>query len=190
MSVTETTKTVVPNREWREKVEKLSGQTITACFQCEKCTNGCPVAFAMDMAPHRLMHSIHFGLEEPVLNSNTYWVCAACETCTTRCPNGIDIAHVMDTLKQISQSGGRKPGRKDVPTFNDSFMTSIKRHGRLDELEMITEFTLKNSGPAGLIKQAGMGLKMIAKGKLKPIPRFRRAGRQVKNLFRMSGELK
>ena len=56
----------------------------------------------------------------------------------------------------------------------------------MDELEMITDFTLKSQGPAGLVKQAGLGLKMITKGKLSPIPRFRRADKQVKNVFKQT----
>lgn len=190
MTIKETTQAITPNRAWRDEVEKLSGQTISACYQCEKCTNGCPSAFAMDIVPHRLMHSIHLGLKEPVLHSNTPWVCASCETCTTRCPNEIDIAHVMDTLKQISLREGNKPERKDVPIFNNAFLASIKKHGRLSELEMITEYTLKSSGPAGLIKQAGLGIKMVLKGKLSILPRSRRANNQVKNIFRQAGKPK
>ncbi len=186
MKVSETTQTVIPDRAWRDKVEKLSGQNISACYQCEKCTNGCPVAFAMDIAPHRLMHSIHLGLKDTVLQKNTFWVCASCETCTTRCPNGIDIAHVMDTLKQMSLLEGKKPERKDIPIFNNAFLASIKKHGRMDELEMITDYTLKSQGPAGLLKQSGMGLKMVAKGKLGLLPRSHRANRQVKNIFKQT----
>ncbi len=188
MSITETSRTIIPNRVWRDKVEKLSGQTISACYQCEKCTNGCPVAFAMEVPPHKLMHSIHLGLEETVLRSNTPWVCATCETCTTRCPNGIDIAHVMDTLKQMALAAGDKPARKDVPAFNTSFLASIKRHGRLDEFEMVTDYTFKSKGLSGLLKQAGLGLKMLQKGKLSPLPSPRRANKQVKNIFRKAEE--
>jgi heterodisulfide reductase subunit C len=187
MTFKDATQTVIPNRAWSDKVENLSGQSVSACYQCEKCTNGCPVAFAMDIAPHRLMHSIHLGLKDNVLQTNTFWVCASCETCTTRCPNGIDIAHVMDTLKQMALLEGKKPVRKDIPIFNDTFLTSIKKHGRMDELEMITEYTLKSQGPAGLLKQAGKGLKMIAKGKLGLVPRSRRANRQVKSIFKQTG---
>jgi len=186
MTLKEITEPIVPNREWRDKVEKLSGQNVSACYQCEKCTNGCPVAFAMEIVPHRLMHSIHLGLKEPVLKSNTFWVCASCETCSTRCPNGIDIAHVMDTLKHIALVDRKKIERKDVPIFHNTFLTSIKRHGRLSELEMITEYTLKSEGPVGLMKQAGLGVKMFLKGKMSLLPRSLRANKQVTNIFRQT----
>ncbi len=154
MTVAELPQTIVPNPSWRKRIEGLSGQKISACYQCEKCTNGCPVTFAMDIVPDKLMRAIHFGLKEEVLRSDTIWVCASCETCTTRCPNGIDIAHVMDTLRQTSLEEGIKPAQKDIPIFHSAFLSSIKRHGRIHEIEMIIDYTLRSEGPSGLLRQA------------------------------------
>jgi len=184
MTVAEFPQTIVPNPSWRNKVEGLSGQNVSACYQCEKCTNGCPVTFAMDMVPDKMIRAIHLGLEEEVLRSNTIWVCASCETCTTRCPNSIDIAHIMDTLRQMSLLEGIKPAQKDIPIFHSAFLSSIKRHGRIHELEMIIDYTLRSEGPSGLLRQAGMGLQMFMKGKIKLLPRSLRATRQVRNIFR------
>jgi len=74
------------NPAFLEEVEGGSGVKVSACFQCRKCTNGCPVTFAMDLYPDQVMRYIQLGIREPVLNSSTIWVCASCETCTTRCP--------------------------------------------------------------------------------------------------------
>jgi len=177
---------VIPSPSFRNEVEKLSGQKVSVCFQCEKCTSGCPVTFAMDVLPHRLIRSIHMGLKDEVLASNTIWVCASCEACTTRCPNSIDIAHIMDTLRQMTQREGRKVSQPTVPALHSSFLSSIRRHGRVAEMEMALTYYLKSEGLIGLIKQAGMGLDMFAKGKIKPIPKRIRAIKQVKNLFEKS----
>src|SRR5450759_5006011 len=96
----------------KSQIAESSGQKISTCYQCEKCTNGCPLSFAMDIHPHQVMHNIQLGSIDDVLNSDTIWVCASCETCTTRCPNDIDIAHVMDTLRQLSTKRGVKPSQK------------------------------------------------------------------------------
>lgn len=175
---------VVPNPSWRREIEKLSGHKVTACYQCEKCTSGCPVAFAMDIVPHRLMRQLALGLDE-VLKSNTPWVCASCETCTTRCPNGIDIAHVMDTLRQLSLPKGNEAS-KNPAILNSEFLGSIKRHGRVHELEMVTGYTLKSEGIGGLLKQAGLGIGMLRKGKLKLLPPRLKGTRQVKSIFRQT----
>lgn len=176
---------IVPNPLWRREIEKLSGQKVSACYQCEKCTGGCPVAFAMDIVPHRLMRHLALGLENEVLRSNTPWVCASCETCTTRCPNGIDIAHVMDTLRQLSLRRGNDASRNPA-LLNAEFLASIRRHGRVHELEMVTGYTLKSEGIGGLVKQAGLGLGMLLKGKLKLLPPRLRGIKQVKGIFRQT----
>jgi len=174
---------IIPQPSLRRKIEELSGQKIAACFQCEKCTNGCPVTFAMDIVPHRLMHMLQLGLLDEALRSDTIWVCASCETCTTRCPNDIDIAHVMDTLRQLSQKEGIKTAQKNAPIFHSAFLSSLRRHGRVHEPEMAVEYTLRSGGLMGLRKQAGTGMAMFKRGKIKLLPPRVRAGRQVKNIF-------
>jgi heterodisulfide reductase subunit C len=177
---------ITPNSLFRKQVEALSGETISACFQCEKCTNGCPVTIAMDIAPHRLMRSIHIGLKDEVLQSDTIWVCASCETCTTRCPNDIDIAHVMDILRQLSLHQGVKASQMNVPLFHSAFLKSVRWYGRLHEMTMAITFALKSDGITGLAKQANMGVEMMRKGKIKLFPSRLIAGRQVKEMFRQS----
>ena len=175
---------VVPDSSFRKQVEDLSGQRISACFQCEKCTNGCPLLFAMDIPPHKLMRSVHFGLKDQVLKSDTIWVCASCETCTTRCPNGIDIAHLMDTLRQISQREGIKAAKKFVPIFHSAFVGSMKRWGRVHEMEMAALFTLKSFGLKGLMEQKNQGLEMLRKGRIKILPYRFRPSKQVRSIFK------
>ena len=184
MSVAAWPDVIVPDPSWRSSVEELSGQKISACYQCKKCTNGCPVTFAMDIPPHKLIHLLHLGSKDLLLRSDTIWVCASCETCTTRCPNGIDIAHVMDTLRQISQRERVAISQKDIPIFHSAFISSIKRHGRVHEMTMAVIFSLKSGGIRGLLKQAGMGLSMLQRGKIKLLPSPLRANRQVRNIFK------
>ena len=183
MTVKGIPQTVVPDPAFRRKVEEKSGEKISACFQCEKCTNGCPVTFAMDIVPHKIIRSVHLGLRDQVLNSDTIWVCASCETCTARCPNGIDIAHIMDSLRQISQAEGIEASQKNVPIFHKTFLDSMKRFGRVHEASMAAMFALKSGGIRGLLDQSGMGLEMFRKGKVKIMPGKLRANKRVKDIF-------
>ena len=185
MTVAELPQIIVPSPSLRREVEELSGEKLSACYQCEKCTNGCPVTFAMDIVPHKLMRLLLLGLADQVLRSDTIWVCASCETCTTRCPNGINISHVMDTLRQMSQRERIKVSQKNTPLFHSEFLSSIRRHGKVHELEMVTIYTLKSEGLAGFLKQArSMGLRMFRKGKLKLLPYSLRPSSQVRNIFK------
>ena len=187
-TMTQPAKNIVPRPSQRKKIEELSRQKISACFQCEKCTNGCPLTFAMDIVPHKAMRLLCLGQLDEVLHSDTIWVCASCETCTTRCPNGIDIAHIMDTLRQISQREGIKASQHQVPIFHSAFLSSIKRHGRASELETALAYYLEGEGLIGLMKQAGMGIGMFTKGKLKFMPSRVRAILQVRNMFKKAEE--
>jgi heterodisulfide reductase subunit C len=181
--VTSTTPTIVHEPVSREKIIALSGEILSTCFQCQKCSNGCPLVFAMDIAPHRLIHSIQLGRTEEVLNSDTIWVCASCETCTTRCPNDIDIAHLMDTLRQISMKRGVKESQKRVPVFHAAFLSSVKRFGRMHEASMALTYAYRSGGIKGVREQFSLGLEMLRKGKIKPIPGRLTAGKEVNNIF-------
>jgi heterodisulfide reductase subunit C len=186
MEVAKLLQSVRPDPVFGKKIEDLSHEKISACFQCEKCSNGCPVTFAMDIIPHKLMRSVLLGMKTEVLQSDTIWVCASCETCTTRCPNNIDIAHVMDTLRQLSSSQAVKDSQKNVPLFHSAFLKSIRWYGRLHEMTMVINFALKSEGISGLLKQAKSGVEMVRKGKIKIIPSRLFAGTQVKNIFRQT----
>jgi len=184
VTVTQSSKEVVPQLSLRREVESLSGANLTACFQCEKCTSGCPVTFAMDIMPHHVIRLLDLGQVDEVLQSDTIWVCASCETCSTRCPNDIDIAHVMDTLRQMSQRKGVKAAQPSVPIFHSAFLGSIQRFGRVHEAMMAVVFSLKSSGPSGLLEQAGTGISMFIHGKIKLLPYKLLGNQQVRDIFK------
>jgi len=184
MTALETPMVISPNPKFRKTIEKMSGQSISSCFQCGKCTNGCPITFAMDIPPHKLIHLLQFGQIDDILHSDTIWVCASCETCTTRCPNGIDIAHVMDTLRQLSKRQGIKASQYSIPIFHSAFLNSIKRHGRVHETEMALTYSIEDAGWFGFLKLTGYGFAMFLRGKIKLMPSRVRALNRIKNLFR------
>jgi len=83
------------------KVEELSGQNLLACYQCGKCSAGCPAISQMDLPPNQVIRYAQLGLKDELINSNTMWICASCLTCNVRCPKGINIAEVMEALRQV-----------------------------------------------------------------------------------------
>ncbi len=182
MSVAQLPDVIIPNPSFRSRVEETCGERVSDCFQCEKCTNGCPLVFAMDIAPHKIIRAVQLGLKDEVLNSDTIWVCVSCETCTTRCPNDIDIAHVMDSLRQMSQREGVRASQPKIPLFHKAFLGSIKRFGRVHEGEMAATYMLKAGGVKELMGMAGMGMDMFKKGKVKLLPHC--PNKQVKDIFR------
>ena len=84
-----------------EKVQELSGQNLLACYQCGKCSAGCPAVSEMDILPNQIIRFAQLGLKDELLASKAIWICASCLTCNARCPKGINIAEVIEALRQI-----------------------------------------------------------------------------------------
>lgn len=95
------------------KVEEWSSQNIFACYQCGKCSAGCPLTESMDHLPNQIMKLLQMGDEEPLIKSNTPWVCASCFTCSSRCPRGVRITEIMEALRLYRL-------RKNIDHFNPS----------------------------------------------------------------------
>ena len=83
------------------KVEELSGQNLLACYQCGKCSAGCPAISQMDLLPNQVIRYAQLGFTDELINSKTIWICASCLTCNIRCPKGINIAEIMEALRQV-----------------------------------------------------------------------------------------
>lgn len=92
---------VGPDTDFLEKVEELSGQSVNSCIRCGTCSAGCPFAEEMDVLPERIFKRIVLGDKEGILEKNTMWICAACFTCSVRCPRDIDVAKIMESVRQI-----------------------------------------------------------------------------------------
>jgi heterodisulfide reductase subunit C2 len=156
-----------PTTALAARVSAGSGENAYKCYQCKKCTTGCPVAEYADMHPAQIMRAVQLGLLDDVMASKFIWLCTGCETCTTRCPQGIDIAAIMDELKIIARRDGRV--RKDAPFANvlNLNFKSIKRWGRLYEVELLV--LDKITRPSSAFDDVFMGVKMFAKGKINPM---------------------
>jgi heterodisulfide reductase subunit C len=92
------------NASFKAKIEELSGESLDLCFQCGACSSGCPLTQEMDLLPSTVMRYAQLGIAE-ALESKTIWICVTCFDCEVRCPRGIDIANVMEALRQTVLRG-------------------------------------------------------------------------------------
>ncbi len=155
--------------EFAEAIKETSGLDINLCYQCKKCTSGCPVAYTMDYTPTQLIHAVRLGLNDLVLNSATIWLCVSCETCATRCPQELDLVKVMDTLRIMAMRAGIKPKVSEVAAFYHTGLNNIRFFGRMYELGLIGMLKLSTGQ---FTKDIGLGIKMLKKRKLKLLPSF------------------
>src|SRR3989338_10007435 len=49
------------------QIEKISGQKLLACYQCGKCSAGCPMASHMDVLPNQIIRLAQLGMKEQLL---------------------------------------------------------------------------------------------------------------------------
>ena len=84
--------------------------TLKYCYQCNRCTDVCPVANVVGSRynPRLLimnsflgLHNAIFGLE----SSYNIWGCTACDTCDEVCPQKIELTEVFYILKNMSLAG-------------------------------------------------------------------------------------
>lgn len=90
------------------KIEKISGQKLLACYQCGKCSAGCPMAAHMDVMPNQIIRMAQLGMQEQLLATRAIWLCVSCMTCNTRCPKDIRIAEVIESLRETALRNGQR----------------------------------------------------------------------------------
>jgi heterodisulfide reductase subunit B len=168
-----------------QKIEQDVGSNVFLCYQCVKCSSGCPLVEHMDIMPNQVMRSIQLN-DESVLESKTIWLCASCQTCTTRCPQGLDIAGVMDALRIEAKERGLSPAIPEVDKFSILFLRDIGLFGRLYEVGLMGGMNLWTGQ---LLKDMGMGMEMIKRGKLKFIPGITRPPKKVEPVEPANGKV-
>jgi heterodisulfide reductase subunit C len=165
--------------KFREEVQNESKERIMHCYQCGKCTAGCPVTYAMDYTPNQIMRMIQLGMEQDVLTSRTIWLCATCYTCTVRCPHDINLAKVMDTLRIMALRKNIVPKGVTQPIFNKIFLSLVRKYGRVHEIELIA---LYNLFTGNFFKDVLKGIKMFIKAKLNIFPSYVKS-KEIKKIF-------
>ncbi len=159
-----------------DQLRRECGKDVFLCYQCRKCSSGCPLAERFDLAPSQLMRALQLGLTELALRSRTIWLCAMCETCATRCPHQINITRIIDVLRIAARREGIAPAVPAVPNFYQAANRSIRWFGRMYEAGMMGEFYLRQLLQRELDygQLAGRDLpvawRMFRQGKLKLLP--------------------
>ena len=166
---------------WVEAVEAASDARLTLCFQCQKCTSGCPIATTADIKPHELVRLVQLGERNEVLSSRMIWECTSCQTCRTRCPQAVELPAIIDALRLLSRGAGKVAPDTTVPAFNDLFLTAVRRMGRVYELGLMAAFKLRTRN---LFQDIGKLPAMLRKGKLAWRPAFVRGRSQRAHVFR------
>jgi heterodisulfide reductase subunit B len=162
------------------RIEELTRENVYLCYQCRKCTSGCPVAPFFDLAPHQIVRALQLGQKDLILHSRTIWLCTQCQACATRCPHAIDIPAIMDELRIMAQHEGVRPEVRSVPLFHEAALRSIHLFGRMYEAGLMGELYLRLTLAGELdlkqlvTKDLPMAARMVRDGKLRILPSLAR----------------
>jgi heterodisulfide reductase subunit C len=171
------------------EVLEHTGVKINHCYQCGKCSAGCPLSEEMEYPPSfvmRMLQTENPVLEEKVLRSFTIWVCLTCEMCYSRCPMSIDIPKMMDFLREKSLTEGKtNPRAKKIIAFHKSFLDSIKYTGRLYEIGLLVDYKARTFK---LLQDMVLAPKMLARGKLNIFPEIIKGRSAVASIFNKSAK--
>lgn len=167
------------DQDLKAELSQRSHVDVSKCYQCGKCTAGCPVAEHMDIVPRQVMRLAQLGLIEEALKSKTIWLCATCETCSTRCPKGVDVAKVMETLRFMAKERGYI-AEKNIDKFHDIYVGLMKSFGRMYEPGLIVG---RNFKTGHLFQDVSYGIPYLAKQKLNLKPHKPKNSQEIKNIF-------
>jgi len=164
-----------------DKIDVLSAK----CYQCGKCSAGCPVASEMDYPPSVVMHLLQTGnpaYEEKVLRSYSIWLCVTCEMCYGRCPMEIDIPKVMDFLREKSLKEHKtNPKAKKIISFHKAFLDCVNYVGRMYEIGLFVDY---KSRTMDWVQDMNTVPGLLVRGKLNPIPELIKGRKNLNRIFK------
>lgn len=167
-------------RTLAEEVAARTGANPARCYQCGKCSAGCPMALETTLRPHDIMRMINMDRKDKLMENESIWLCITCETCAARCPNSCDPARVIDTLREMSLIEGSSAAPKAIKAFHDAFLSRIKAGGRMFEIGMIADYKFKSGQ---LFQDVLSAPGMLSRGKLALTPHKIKGVDDVRRIF-------
>lgn len=165
--------TVEPLKQtFRRRVENDTGVKTAMCYQCGKCTAGCPLAEEMDIAPNQILRMLQMdefpGMTDKILGSLSIWLCLTCETCYARCPKEVELPVVMDWLRAESVRRDMvHPEARKILAFHKSFLDMIRAHGRSFELGLLIKYKMRTGK---FFQDVGLAPATFSRGKMGVAP--------------------
>jgi heterodisulfide reductase subunit C len=168
-------------------VREKADVDLSACYQCKKCSIGCPVANQTESPPSEIIQRLQLGAGDELLQSDLIWSCLSCETCYARCPNRINFPAIIDALKALAAGKGAARPKGFAPLFNRLFLNTVKTYGRSYDLKAIAMYKM---GSGNLKQDMDKLPLMLKKRKMAILPPSGANKAKVKRIFKKSAQNK
>ena len=150
------------------QLRRMTGINAACCYQCGKCTAGCPMAGEMHHKTHQILRLVQLDQRQRLLGDESIWLCLTCETCSARCPNQVEPARVIDALREITTAANAAAAPRRIRAFHQSFLDQVETHGRVFEFGLVAQYKMKTGR---LFDDVAAAPGMLARGKLALMPR-------------------
>jgi heterodisulfide reductase subunit C len=159
-----------------ELLRERTGRDPAACYQCAKCSAGCPMTPERNLKPHDILRLINRDRAHEIFADESIWICLTCETCTARCPNGCDPARLTDALREMAP----ETASRSIRSFHRAFLDQIKTNGRIYEVGLVIDYKLRT----GRLAQDVLSVPgMFRRGKLNLVPHRCRDRDGIRRIF-------
>lgn len=176
-------------QKWARAIALETGIQVASCYQCLRCTNSCPVNTFMDIKPHQVVRMVQLGQKEKLLGCSSIWVCLSCEMCSTFCPSEVDVAALMNHIKNSVVRSQHKPAEVEIAQFHEIFLQVLWKYGRINDLQLIQRFKLKTllrgDTPSGkeMRHDAEVAISLFRRGRLKFLPEKSGAAKEIRRIL-------
>ncbi len=160
------------------------GRDPARCYQCGKCTAGCPMSAEMPIKVGQIMRLVQLDRRERIFRDSSIWLCLTCETCSARCPMDCEPATVLDALREmvVQRDPALLPVR--IRAMHQAFLAQIRKNGRVFEMGLVMGYKVRSGA---LMDDMTTAPGLYARGKLALTPRKLRGIADVQRIFNACG---
>jgi len=164
----------------KDDIQNFIEPNIHYCYQCGKCTAGCPLASDYKYKPHQIIQLIKLDRIGSIINSNSIYLCISCEICSSRCPQDVNVSAIMNYLRVK----GWQMGIYKIPNisiFYKLFLRIVGKLGRSYEPALILGLNLMSGK---LFNDLDIAFNILRKRKIKLLPEFVKDRKKINQILK------